>query len=1089
MNSRRREMSTGILGRPPAGAATPLCPVPDKNPLDTRRGSHNFRTFSDMLKHPAQTEGRIRLAIHRIEKLLYPETAPVQVSLWNVGGEPVPAEKAFKAKYAPCTVGHRWGGLWDTTWFRFRGEVPKDWKGREVVVRVRLTNIGREGFTAEGLIFQKGKPVRAINANRREVEIAAKAKGGEKFEFFVEAAANGGTNEAGETQGLNLPDYEGQPLFRLEQAELAVFHREAFDYYHDFKLAAQALEVLPEDSQRRGELRAALNESVNRFDESDAATIRPARAALRAVLRRHNGDTAHTLSAVGHAHIDTAWLWPLRETIRKCARTFSTALDYMDRYPEYVFVCSQAQQYAWMKAYYPEIWDRIKKAVRRGQWEPVGSMWIETDCNLASGESLIRQILHGKRYFQKELGYVTRDVWIPDVFGYAASLPQIMKKSGVEYFLTQKISWSQFNKFPHHTFLWEGIDGTNIFTHFPPADTYNSEVSPKELAYNVKNFKDHDRASRSLLVYGFGDGGGGPTIEMLEKARRLGDFEGLPKVVSEKAITFFEKAEADARDLPVWVGELYLELHRGTYTTQAKNKRGNRKSEFLLRDAEFFDAVTLALAPQRIERAADPKRAVYDVTGLHEPGANTHRAALDRAWKLVLLNQFHDIIPGSSIHWVYRDSDRDYETIRELGESVRDSALTSLDGLVDTRAFQHPVVISNTLGIRRREIVDLPDGSPASVDVPPCGYVVVENGDPFLRATDGPVKAVASRKGITLENGLVRVKINAAGHLTSVYDLRAKREALAGEGNVFHLHEDIPNCWDAWDVDVFYKEKFQTLGGLEKLEIIESGPLRATVQLVRVFGKSRLGQRIVLRAGSARLDFATTVDWQENQKMLKVAFPAAIHAASATYEIQYGHLERPTHTNTSWDLARFEVCAQKWADLSEPGYGVALLNDCKYGYDIQGNVMRLSLLRAPVSPDPVADRGTHEFTYALLPHAGDLRQGRVIEEAYALNVPLIVRATEPRSGPLPSSHSFFRTSREGAVIEAVKVAEDGGSLIVRLYEAEGGRGPAVLTTTLPVRKAWRADLLENDQQALVLREGAVRLDLKPFEIVTIKFTL
>lgn len=1040
-----------------------------------------------MLKHPVQTEGRIRLAIRRIEKLIYPETAPVEVAIWNVGGEPVPAEKAFKAKYAPFAVGGLWGGLWDTTWFRLRGEVPKAWKGREVVVRVRLTNIGREGFTAEGMIFQNGKPVRAINANRREIEVAAKARGGEKFEFFVEAAANGGTTEAGETQGLNLPDYGGERRYRLEQAELATFDQAAFDFFHDFKLAAEAMEALPEDSQRRGELRAALNEAVNRFTESDPATVKTARAALREVMRRRNGDTVHTLSAVGHAHIDTAWLWPLRETIRKCARTFSTALDYMDKYPEYVFVCSQAQQYAWMKAYYPAIWERIKKAVKRGQWEPVGSMWIETDCNLASGESLVRQILHGKRYFEKELGYATRDVWIPDVFGYAASLPQIMKKSGVEYFLTQKISWSQFNKFPHHTFLWEGIDGTQIFTHFPPADTYNCEVTPRELAYNVKNFKEHDRASRSLLVYGFGDGGGGPTIEMLEKAERLKDFNGLPKVELEKALTFFEKAEADAKDLPVWVGELYLELHRGTYTSQARNKRGNRKSEFLLRDAEFFDAVTLALAPARKESAADPERAVYDVTGLGEKGAHTHRAALDRAWKLVLLNQFHDIIPGSSIHWVYQDSDRDYETVRVLGESVRDSALDSLESLVDTSAFAQPVVVSNTLGFRRREIVSLPDGTPASVDVPPFGYAVVDAGDTFLRTTDAPVKASATRQGITLENGLVRVKINAKGHLTSVYDLQARREALSAPGNVLHLHEDIPNMWDAWDVDVFYKEKGQTLDGIDKLELVENGPLRAVVRVRRSFGQSLLEQDIILRAGSARIDFATELNWQENQKMLKVAFPVDILSPRATYEIQYGHLERPTHANTSWDLARFEVCGQKWADLSETGYGVALLNDCKYGYDIQGNVLRLSLLRAPISPDPLADRGRQTFTYALLPHAGDLRQAGVIEESYALNVPLLVRETEPKTGKLPASHSFLHLDR--GVIEAIKVAEDGGAIIVRFYEAQGARGSATLSTTLPVRKAWVATMMEEEQKSLPLKDGAIQVDLKPFEIVTVKFAL
>ncbi len=1040
-----------------------------------------------MLKHPVQTEGRIRQAVRRIEALIYTPVSPVEVAIWNVGGEPVQAEKAFKAKYVPFQVGSMWGALWDTSWFRFRGEVPREWKGREVVARIRLTNIGREGFTAEGMIYQDGKPARAINANRREVAISLKAKGGEKFEFFVEAAANGGTNEAGETQGLNLPDFGGTPLFRLEQAELACVNREAFDFYHDFKLASEVMDVLPEDSQRRGELRAALNESLNRFTESDPSTIKPARMALREVMRRHNGDTSHTLSAVGHAHIDTAWLWPLRETIRKCARTFSTALDYMDKYPDYVFVCSQAQQYAWMKAYYPDIWDRIKKAVRRGQWEPVGSMWIETDCNLASGESLVRQILHGKRYFAQELGYDTKDVWIPDVFGYAASLPQIMKKSGVEYFLTQKISWSQFNKFPHHTFLWEGIDGTRIFTHFPPADTYNSVIAPSELAFNVKNFKEHDRASRSLLVYGFGDGGGGPTIEMLEKAKRLGDFEGMPKVELEKALTFFEKAEADARDLPVWVGELYLELHRGTYTSQARNKRGNRKSEFLLHDAEFFDAVSLALAPKRTESAADPERAVYDVTGLGEKGANTHRAALDRAWKLVLLNQFHDIIPGSSIHWVYQDSDRDYETVRVLGESVRDSALGSLESLVDTHEFLHPILVTNTLGCRRREIISLPNGTAASVDVPPCGYTVVDAKDAFLHTAENPVTASSTKQGITLENGVVRVKINAKGHLTSVYDLRAKRETLSAPGNVLHLHEDIPNCWDAWDVDVFYKEKSVILDGINTLELIESGPLRAIVRVRRSFGKSLLEQDIILRAGSARIDFSTEVNWQESQKMLKVAFPVDIHSPRATYEIQYGHLERPTHTNTSWDLARFEVCGQKWADLSETGYGVALLNDCKYGYDIQGNVMRLSLLRAPISPDPLADRGHQKFTYALLPHVGDLRQAGVIEEAYALNVPLLARETKPAAGPLPASHSFFHLDR--GVIEAIKVAEDGGAIIVRFYESTGARGSVTLSTTLPVRKASLATMMEEEQKALPLKDGEVKVDMKPFEIVTVKFTL
>ncbi|HEY5741725.1 MAG TPA: alpha-mannosidase, partial [Terrimicrobiaceae bacterium] len=842
-------------------------------------------------------------------------------------------------------------------------------------------------------------------------------------------------------------------------------------------------------SQRRAELRYALNEAVNEFDHENEATIRKAAAALRGVMRRRNGDTVHTLTAVGHAHIDTAWLWPLRETIRKCARTFSTALNYMEKYPSYVFVCSQAQQYAWMKAYYPAIWEGIKKAVRRGQWEPVGSMWVETDCNLVSGESLVRQILHGKRFFQRELGYETRDVWIPDVFGYAASMPQIMQKSGIEFFLTQKISWNQFNKFPHHTFFWEGIDGTRVFAHFPPADTYNADTSPGQLVQSVQNFRELDRATRSLLVYGWGDGGGGPSIEMLEKARRARDFEGLPKLGQEKAIKFFEKAKVDAKDPPIWVGELYLELHRGTYTSQAKNKRGNRKGEFLLRDAEFFDAVALALAPRRKETAADPPRAIYDVTGLGERHGQTHDGALHRAWSLLLLNQFHDIIPGSSIHWVYQDSQRDYETIRQLGESVRDSALSTLVKLVDTSAFKEPILVANSLGLRRQEVIELPDGTLANVDVPPCGYVVVEKSDEYLQTSDSAVKASQSRAGITMENGLLRVKINSKGHLSSVFDLRARREVLSGAGNVFHLHRDIPDRWDAWDVDIFYNERREVIEGLEKLELVESGPLRAVARVIRSFGKSRIDQRIILSAGSPRMDFANAVDWQESQKLLKVAFPVDIYAQKATYEIQFGHLERANHANTSWDMGKFEVCAQKWADLSEAGYGVALLNDCKYGHDIQGNVLRLSLLRAPLSPDPLADRGRHEFVYALLPHAGDFREGRVIEHAYALNVPLIVRELEPVSGSLPPSHSFFLSSRSNAIIEAIKVAEEGGAIIVRLYEAEGGRGQVKLTTTLPVRKAWLANLLETEQKPLPLNNGAVRLDLRPFEIVTVKFAL
>ena len=1041
-----------------------------------------------MHKHPAQTIQRIQKTLDLIESKIYGARAPLELAAWHVQGEPVASEKAFEAEYVAFRVGGAWGPRWSTTWFRLRGEVPAEWAGREVVVLMRLTRESWEGFTAEGLIYVNRVPVRALNINRADIEIVKSAVGSERFEIFVEAASNGGVDPFGVGSGdLLLPDPTGKPLFVVAQAELACLDRAAFDYYYDYKVAAQAMEALPEDSQRRGELLYALNESVNRYDHSDLTTIASARAALKEVLAKRNGDTVHTISAIGHAHIDTAWLWPLRETIRKCARTFSTALDYMDKYPEYVFGCSQPQQYAWMKVYYPEIYTRIKAAVVRGQWEPIGSMWVEADCNLASGESLIRQILNGKRFFKEEFNYETRDVWIPDVFGYSAALPQIMCQSGVDSFLTQKISWSQFNKFPHHTFLWEGIDGSQIFSHFLPADTYNADTGPKELLKNVNNFKEHDRASRSLLVYGFGDGGGGPSIAMLEQAKRLKDFNGLPKLELEKVTSFFSKAKADARDLPVWVGELYLEYHRGTYTSQAHNKLGNRKSEILLRDAEFFDAISRALSPNRNETAVSPRRAVYDVTGIGDTDSNTHRAALDRAWKLLLLNQFHDIIPGTSIHWVYLDSAKDYDVISKLGNSVLESSLRTLESSVDTTEFSKPVQIVNTLNFSRQEVIEI-NGVLANVTVPPCGYTIVEADT--ISSTDHPVTASQNSEGIVLDNGLMTLQFNAKGDMIRLFDREAQREVLSPGclGNRFQLHRDVPNMYDAWDVDIFYKETHLEIDGLESFELVDPKPLRASVSIVRRFGQSRIEQRIVLSAGSPRIDFVTSVDWQEEQKMLKVSFPVQVRSARATYEIQYGHLERPTHYNTSWDLARFEVCAQKWADFSEPGYGVALLNDSKYGYDIHGNVMRLSLLRAPNSPDPKADRGRHQFTYALLPHGGDFRDAGVIEQAYALNVPLRVRTVPVKSGVLPPTHSFFSTDCEGIIIESIKVAEDGNGFIVRLYEARGSRRSVQVSTTLPVTKVERTDLLERPIKSAEMIGCSVRCDLNPFEICTLRFT-
>ncbi len=1040
-----------------------------------------------MIKHPELIEGRIRKALPAIEALIHPLAAPVSVEAWHVGGEPVPLEIALAADYIPFCVGDPWGPQWDTTWFRIRGQVPSSWVERNVVLLVRLSDQGREGFTAEGLVYCNGEIVRALNANRNDIEVAEAAHGGDTFEFYIEAAANVADAYGG------VIEKKSTPSFRLAQAELACVNREAFDFYYDFKVAAELMEVLPLDGQRRGELRYALNESLNRLEITDPCTIPAAQKALAGVLAKKNGDTAHRISAIGHAHIDTAWLWPLRETIRKCARTFSTAVDYMDRYPKYVFGCSQALQYAWMKAYYPHLFERIRERIQRGQWEPIGSMWVEGDCNLASGESLIRQILYGKRFFKEEFGYETKDAWIPDVFGYSAALPQIYRSCGIDCFVTQKISWNQFNRFPHHTFLWKGIDGTGIFSHFPPADTYNGLVTPKELIYNVSNFKEHGQATCSLYLYGFGDGGGGPTIAMLEQAKRMYNLDGLPKLELEKVSDFFQKAKADARDLPVWVGELYLELHRGTYTTQARNKRSNRKSEFLLRDADFLDALSRALVPARKESAADPERAIYDVTGLGESNANRHAHALERAWKLLLTNQFHDIIPGSSIEWVYEDSARDYHTIDILANSVIQSSLNALNGAVDTTEMKVPFQIFNTLNIEREEVIETAPGTLVKAKIPPCGYRVIDaKNATSLQSASDTVSVQQVGGEILIENALIRLRLGRDGVIQSIMDKEAgDREVLAesGGGNLFQLHQDTPNNWDAWDIDVFYKEKVTDLRAVDKIEIVEAHPLRVKVRIERSFGASRIVQDLIVTASSKRIDFTTEVDWNEVHKLLKVAFPVNVQSLRATYEIQFGNVERPTHYNTSWDLARFEVCAQKWADLSEEGYGVALLNDCKYGYDIHGHVMRLSLLRSSRAPDPTADQGHHRFTYALLPHTGGIHQGRVIEEGYQLNVPLRVTPLAVQSGSFPSQRAFFTTDRAGIIIECIKVAEDGTGIVVRLYEAYGSRGPFKLTTTLPVKAASRTDMLENPVEQLAVTNGAMKLDIRPFEIVTLKLQI
>jgi alpha-mannosidase len=978
-----------------------------------------------------------------VRPAIYPMTAPLDVTAHHVHGEPITVSDATARSFEPFAVGDAWGPAWDTTWFRFTGTVPDAWAGSDVVARVELGAGVGPGFSAEALIWRDGAPVHGVHRLHTDHVIGRPARGGEGVDLLVEAAANPTPPFQLREWPLLEADPHGEPIYVLKRAELAIVDREVEALWFDLRILTQLLDRLPEGERQR-EIGDALLAAASAIDSNGVgASARAAREILATVLSKRSSHP-HLITAVGHAHIDTAWLWPLRETIRKCARSFSNQLALMDDYPEHRFVCSQAQQYEWMKEHYPTIWEGIKQCVAEGRWEPVGGMWVEPDSNVPSGEALVRQVTFGSRFFAEEFGVDSDELWVPDIFGYSAALPQIATRAGMRALITQKLSWNDTNTFPYTTFWWEGLDGSRILTHFPPADTYNGVVTIDEIAQSVERKKGHGACERSLYPFGFGDGGGGPNRYMLEFARRIADLDGLPRTEIGTVDGFLDDVLAASDDLGVWAGELYLEYHRGTYTTQAATKLGNRRGEEALREAEMW---SVAACVARGDWSAYPQD------------------ELERAWKLLLLNQFHDILPGSSIHWVYEDARRDYATILEIAAAAIEDAQRTLAGDGDG------ITLFNPSSSRRRELVDIPGRGATMVDIPACSW------GPVVAA---PEPEPITVRGSTMENEHLRITWDDRALLTSVYDKDADREVLAGPGNVFQIHEDNPKAYDAWDVDLEYLDTVTDITDVDAIEVVGGGPLRAEVRFTRTFGGSSISQTMRLDAGSRRLEFHTDVDWHEHHRFLKVAFPVDVRSSTATYEIQHGHLERPTVRNTSWDVARFEVSAHRWADLSESGYGVALVNDCKYGYDIHRNVMRLSLLRAPGWPDPEADRGHHRFAYALLPHVGDLREAGVIAGAEAFNLPIDVRSGAAGSG------TIVAVDRPNVSVEAVKKADREDAIVVRLCEVWGARGPVRVTIGAPVTSATGADLLERDTDELTVTDGVVEITMRPFELVTLK---
>jgi alpha-mannosidase len=1006
-----------------------------------------------MLDDRELVERRIdRILRERLLPACYGATAPLSVQVWHSPGEPPEVADALNASYRPSEPGEAWGPAWGTSWFHLTGSVPAEWAGATVEAIVDLGfAIDRPGFSAEALVHRPdGSAVKGLNPMNLWIPIADAASGGEPIDLYVEAAANPDIVGVGTPMGdvLTAGDV---PIYQVRRVELAVFQREVWELVNDVQVAWQLMHELSVGDPRRWNLLRALERAVDGVLSLPdiPGTAAAARAALAPALAAPAVASAHLVSAVGHAHIDSAWLWPLRETVRKVARTVSNVTALMDDHPEFVFAMSSAQQWAWMKEHRPLVWQRMVEKVEAGQLVPVGGMWVESDTNMPGGEALARQLVHGKRFFLDELGIETEDVWLPDSFGYSAVLPQLVRLSASRWFLTQKISWSQFNKFPHHSFWWEGLDGTRVFTHFPPVDTYNSELSGAEMAHLVRNFADKGSANRSLVPFGWGDGGGGPTREMLARAARLSDLEGSARVQIEAPAAFFEKAHEDYPDAPVWVGELYLELHRGTYTSQAKNKQGNRRSEHLLYEAELWSA-----------------------TAAVRTGHAYPHDELDRIWKTVLLHQFHDILPGSAIAWVHRESRETYRRITGQLEAIIAAAQKTLAGdpAADTE------VVFNAAPHTRGGIVA--GGAGLAEQAPVAATCVPADGG-----------------GYVLDNGVLRVELDARGLLTSVLDLPAQREVIAPgtAGNLLQTHPDLPANWDAWDVDHTYRRRVTDLVELDALSPVEdAGEGVAAVRVVRKFGRSTATQVVSLAPGAGRVDIDTEVDWHESETFLKVAFPLDVRADRSAAEIQFGYVNRATDTNTSWEAAKFEICAHRYLHVAEPCYGVAVVNDSTYGHDVTRTVrpdggstttVRLSLLRAPRFPDPDTDQGTHRMRFALVPGA-DLADAT--REGYRINLPARRVPGDAVVAPLVS------LDNDGVPASAVKLADDGsGDVVVRVYEALGARAHARMELGFDATAVAVTDLLERPlpDTAPELADGGLDLTLRPFQILTLRFTV
>jgi alpha-mannosidase len=1034
------------------------------------------------------TVKKLERRIEELEKYRYKQHVTIpKYDFWvdeeAVIGTMPPAD----AKWDSVSVGSRWKGRDVTAWMRTEVIIPSEWVGQKALGLFDFGQTG-EGHTSgfESLLYVNGKAFQGVGGNHKEVLLPDDLVGQSvQFLFKIWSGLNGNTGFP------SVPEHE------FKHSSLAVLDLDTDDLYYTALAVWHTLTVILENGYEYGRLLQSLDRALLLLDWRSPGSaefyvsVSEANRKLHDELQDIPKTNEVTVRCIGHTHIDVAWLWRLKHTREKAARSFSTVLRYMEQYPEYIFLQTQPQLYEDLHKDYPEIYEQISERVQEGRWEAGGAMWLEADCNIPSGESLVRQLVYGQRYYELQFGVRCEYLWLPDVFGYSWALPQIMKKAGLRFFMTTKISWNVYNRFPHDTFHWSGIDGTQILTHFITTPdpfskpdsimkpyTYNGHVLPQTTQGIWRDYRDKEINNELLLSYGYGDGGGGPTRTMLEMRRRLEHMPGLPKVTTGRADEFFNKLEEEIattdRYVHRWDGELYLELHRGTYTSQAYNKKMNRYMENLLRNAEMAATFHGTIAGF----------SHYPQTSLYE------------SWKIVLRNQFHDILPGSSVTEVYEDCHVEYTEAEQLANAPLLNSLQGLAQSVDTGG-EAGYLLFNSLPWEREELIEVEvnvSGTQTKclrkVEVPAMGYT-------FLRADD-----LADPQELTLKPGITvtgsgantpyyELEWNSKGQITRLYDKINDREVLVpGEfANRFDVHEDKPADHDAWDIDIFYYEKTRHIDDLRTVEVVESGSLRGVIRFVWSYSHSEIRQDMILYTSHPRIDFVTEVSWHEPRQLLKVAFPVNIRSTTATYEIQYGNVERPTHWNTSWDFARFETCAHRWIDLSERGYGVSLLNDCKYGHDVREQTMRITLIKAATFPDPTADIGEHAFTYSLLPHAGDWFTAGTQVQAQRLNTPIIplqVAAGHSTTAALPQTISFFSCQSEHVAVDAIKKAEDSDAWIVRCYEFGGKRGTAQFNSYMVMDQVEEVNLMEQEEEPMESQAHQFQAYFKPYELKTFK---